>query len=499
MTLLLNLIGPDGIHQSSDYRLTNISTRQSVEDELGSKQVQFLAKAWSAQVSFTGIASVGSRKTRDWVLETLGRSETVDARTAVASLAETAAVELRAVAPKDWFLTIVATVIEKGHNARVFVVSCIDRPGQAPLSQPLDHFEVTEVLANAPTELIFGYTQAVRPADRRFLKNLNRRGTDEGAVRRALARVNSRSAKRSNGAISEGCLVSSTLLNGNSSSENFGGTPGAPVDVVGSTEMLEMLKKTQGPRPVMVQGRSGRFENVREASLGPMDVTEGSTLIVKTKADSPPLFVTDSSGNTFRHARAMNIDLDAEWAKLEEGKQAGASHRIEFSSTSGSYMFNGPKGPSQAYGLVEFLGVAGDAVVTKNRVTKIVLGRFKVQAYPAFEHHSVPVRTTWNISSGLNVNGAEPHSWGYTVEMVIDPTGASISVHENSVAFRSAGTAAVSCLQDTEELVLSSATRPFKMVISKESPSATALLETRMLVRDIIPSLSGRESQLRRR
>ena len=72
--------------------------------------------------------------------------------------------------------------------------------------------------------------------------------------------------------------------------------------------------------------------------------------------------------------------------------------------------------------------------------------------------------------------------------MVIDPTGASISIHENSVALRSTGTAAVSCLQGTEELVLSSATRPFKMAISKESPSASVLLEARILLRDIISS-----------
>jgi hypothetical protein len=488
MTLLLNLIGPHGIHQSSDYRLTNISTGKSIEDEVGSKQVQFLARSWTAQISFTGIASVGSRKTRDWVLETLSRSEITDARTAMASLAETAAVQLHPGPGKAWSLTIVATVIEKGHNARVFVVSCIDRPGQPPLSQPLDHFEVTEVSANAPTELIFGYTEAVTQADRRFLKNLNKRGTDESEVRRALVRVNSRSAKRSNGTISEGCLVSSTVPNGSSSHENFGRTPGLPIDMVGSIEMLEIVKKTQGPRPVLVQGRSARFENVREASLRTMNLTEGSTLIIKAKAESPLLFITSANGDTVRYPRATNIDLDSEWAKLEEGKQAGASHRIEFSSTSGSCIFNGPNGPSPTYGSIEFLGVPGDAVVTKNRVTKIVLGSFKIQAYPDFEHHSVPVRTFWNVPSRLTVNAAEPHDWGHTVEMVIDPSGASISIHESSVAFRSSGIAALSFLQDTEELVLSSATRPFKMAISKESPSASVILEARVLLRDITPS-----------
>lgn len=218
-----------------------------------------------------------------------------------------------------------------------------------------------------------------------------------------------------------------------------------------------------------------------------MNVIEGSTLIVKTRGESPPLFVTSSNGDTFRHARATNTDLDAEWAKLEEGRQAGARHRIEFSSAYGSHVFNGPNGPYPKYGSIEFLGLSGDAMVTKNRVTKIVIGSFKIQAYPAFEHHSVPMKTIWNLSSRLTVDGAQAHDWGYTMEIAIDPTGASITIHDNSVAFRSTGSAAISCLQDTEELVLCSATRPSKMVISKESPSASALLEARVFLRDIIP------------
>ena len=60
-----------------------------------------------------------------------------------------------------------------------------------------------------------------------------------------------------------------------------------------------------------------------------------------------------------------------------------------------------------------------------------------------------------------------------------------MSVHDNSVAFRSTGAVAIPCLQDTEELVLSSAARPFKMAISKDCPSASGLLEARILIRDI--------------
>lgn len=492
MTLLLNLIGPRGIHQSSDYRLTDVSTRQAIEDELGSKQVHFLGSKWSAQISFTGFASIGQRKTHDWILEILERSANSDAHAAIIGLAERAAFELRGIAPKDRFLTIVATVLEKGREPRVFVVSCIDRPGKPPLSQPLDHFEVTEVLADSPKELIFGYTKAVSQADRRFLEHLNKGRTDQAEIRRALARVNSRAAKRSNGAISEGCLVSSTMPNGLGASENLGRVPGLPTDFAGSVEMAERIKRAQRTdRPVFIQGRHGSFENTRQATLGPMNVNEGSTLIVQVAGDSPPLFVTDSNGNTFRtgriHPSAMSTGLDAEWMKLEDGKKAGASHRVEFSSTSYSHVFNGPTGPNLKYGSMEFLGVTGDAVVTKNRVTKIELGSFRIQAYPAFEHLSAALKTGWNIRSRLVLHGAEPHDWGYTVDLVLGPSGASIRIHDNSVAFRSTGVAALSFLEDSEELVLASSTRPFEITISKEQPNASAVVEARLFLRDIVP------------
>src|SRR5215467_4338266 len=111
MTLLLNLLGPAGIHQSSDYRLTDLATRRPIEDEFGSKQLEYFASTWSAQISFTGLAQIGQRKTRDWILECLRRQpQSVDAATALNGLASRAAVELRHVPRKNWSLTIIATV-----------------------------------------------------------------------------------------------------------------------------------------------------------------------------------------------------------------------------------------------------------------------------------------------------------------------------------------------------------------------------------------------------
>jgi hypothetical protein len=204
-------------------------------------------------------------------------------------------------------------------------VSCIDRPGKTPLSHPLDHFEVYELSAVTPRELIFGRVDTVTHADRKYLKQLNRGTADQAEIRRALAAINARSARISNGTVSEGCLVSSTMPDGSTTFENFGKTPGVPVDIAGSAEMADVIARAQkGGRSALIQGRSATTKNVKEFTFEPMNVTKGSTLVVKSRSDAAALFVTDSSGNTFRAvgSRPNAIDQDAEWAKLEECKPA---------------------------------------------------------------------------------------------------------------------------------------------------------------------------------
>jgi hypothetical protein len=189
MTLLLNLLGPRGIHQSSDYRLTDLATRRAIEDEFGSKQIAHVASTWSVQISFTGFAQIGQRKTREWILECLRRQpQEADAATALSGLASRAAVELRGVPRKDWFLTIVATVRETSGATRLFVVSCTDRPAKPLLNQPLDHFEVAEVSTVTPRVLIFGCTRAVTKADRKFLNQLSRSTLDQAEIRQIRPR-----------------------------------------------------------------------------------------------------------------------------------------------------------------------------------------------------------------------------------------------------------------------------------------------------------------------
>jgi hypothetical protein len=492
MTLLLNLLGPRGIHQSSDYRLTDLATRRPIEDEFGSKQLAYVASTWSAQISFTGFAQIGQRKTRDWILECLRRQpQSADAATALSGLASRAAVELRGVPRKERFLTIVATVLERSAT-RLFVVSCTDRPGKPPPNQPLDHFEVSEVSTSTPRVLIFGSTHTVTKADRKFLKQLSRGTVDQAEIRRALARINVRSAIRSNGAVSEGCLVTSTTPDGGSASENYGGTPGLTVDMAGSAEAFDVISEAQrGKRPVFIQSKGVTWQGApaNEMTFEPPNMSKGSTMVVKLLADSGPLFVTDDVGNTLtavpKPFDAKVVDQDAEWAqfeaRLEDSAPAGPARYIAFSSTSDSYAFNGPSGAK--VGVMEIMGSKGDAVVMKNRVTRIRLGIVTARAFPTFEQPAQTMKTHWDIRSLPTIDGAQPHEWRYTVDMLLDASGGKLSIRQNSVALRSSNFSSLSCLDDTEELVVVSSMRPAAMSISKDQPYASGCIEARLFLR----------------
>ena len=348
--------------------------------------------------------------------------------------------------------------------------------------------------------LIFGCNHAVTKADRKFLKQLSRSTVNQAEIRGALARINGRSAIRSNGAISEGCLVTSHTPDGGSASENYGRTPGLTVDTAGSAEALEVISEAQrGKRPVFVQSKGVTWQGAptNEMTFEPPKFSKGSTGLVKVFGDAEPLFVTDDVGNTLTRVPkpfgAKVIDQDAEWAqfetRLEDSAPAGPAHSIAFSSTSDAYAFNGPAGAK--VGVMEIVGSRGDAVVMKNCVTRITLGIVTVRAIPTFEHPAQTMKTHWDIRSLPTIDGAQPHEWRYTVDMLFDAAGATISIRQNAAALRLSNFSSLSCLEDTEELVVVSSMRPAAMSISKDQPYASGCIEARLFLRAIPTLVKG--------
>ena len=72
MTLILTVGNKRGIYQSSDFQLTQEGTGRFVSDEPGSKQLDGAHGAYGtlrAKLSFTGVASIGTRKTINWLID----------------------------------------------------------------------------------------------------------------------------------------------------------------------------------------------------------------------------------------------------------------------------------------------------------------------------------------------------------------------------------------------------------------------------------------------
>jgi hypothetical protein len=67
MTLNITAVGPHGIHQSSDFRLTNAKSGVVLSDT-SPKQVSFFYGAWSAALAYTGVGQWRGKDTCCWVV-----------------------------------------------------------------------------------------------------------------------------------------------------------------------------------------------------------------------------------------------------------------------------------------------------------------------------------------------------------------------------------------------------------------------------------------------
>ena len=115
MTLLLTAMNTAAIHQSSDYRLTDLSTGKPVEDSAGAKQVSFGGMDFAAQISFTGVASVGGVGIRDLISKVVAPvTRASELQAVVGSLATAGTDAIKNVALDKRFVTILLAVTQGG-------------------------------------------------------------------------------------------------------------------------------------------------------------------------------------------------------------------------------------------------------------------------------------------------------------------------------------------------------------------------------------------------
>lgn len=493
MTLLLNLISPSGIHLSSDFRLTTLRTREPIEDSFGSKQLPFSYNSWNAHLSFTGIAEINGRKTLDWILQAMqSMPQSLEPTAVMTSLAGVATSEFRRIPRNLRQLTMAVAVVQARLPPRLFVVSCSERPDGPPLAEPLDHFEVYEFSSDSSQVLIFGYTSAVSAADRKFLKKLSRGRLDPGEIRAALARINTRAANNSSGFISPGCLVTSVLPGGIAASENFGRTAGIPTHMMDSPDEVQLITPSLPGKPVFIQSREARVESRNVLTSDRMNISEGSTLIVKMRHESSAttLFITDELGNTYT-MMPKPPGLSGEKSPEEEESEYGETHKADkigeprifaLSSPTVSAPITAANGLS--VGSVVIGGMIGNVIVRKNQLTRAVLNTITVQLDAPAKHEGALTSVLLNIPNKPTIDGAQPHNWSYAIDVVLDKVS-SFSVRRMSMAFRSAQyKSPMPILGASEELVMSAPRNRIALKVSPGETTVSANIEARFLLRD---------------
>lgn len=243
MTLILTIANERGVHQSSDYQLTDPRTGDPITDEAGSKQLDaMIPTSMSIQLAFTGVARVtaGGRiiNTREWLQSELqALPPKSDLQTICDILAKRCARQMKPLTPKGE-LTLVLAVAEIGQPFRVAVIS----NAQTKKTQ----FDIQVRTVKKPFHLISGYRDAVPEIERHRLKALAR-DTEKspGEIRKALAAINAIAAWKSKGWISEECWIGSQFADGalrRIETHAFGQVGGTIPQLVGGLDMLQWVK-----------------------------------------------------------------------------------------------------------------------------------------------------------------------------------------------------------------------------------------------------------------
>jgi hypothetical protein len=273
MTLILAVVNRAGVHQSSDYRLSEVRARGLLkyrDDEAGSKQLTASGVMWFAQISFTGLASVGGRKTRDIVDEVVGKfPKYLDPGLLVPKLATAldsvlSHRDVQTLSNSDRALTIVLTLARARRVPEIVVISNSCLPNGRARTIPTRSMQSFAFSGKRGRFLLFGYTRPVTRQHRRRLRHLATGRESNVSTQKSLAAINEQVANASKGVglISPGCWTISLDRNMKTSSMNHGSVPGEDLGLGGIYIAREqrariaqaVLKKSKGAALVQAAG-----------------------------------------------------------------------------------------------------------------------------------------------------------------------------------------------------------------------------------------------------
>jgi len=248
MTLILTVANSSGVYQSSDYQLTD-SQGNPVTDRAGSKQLQAMFEGMELRLAFTGVAAGG--RNREPTINQL--SDELQAllpkRPNLQEICE--ALRKRSVAitspsGSSGWLELVLTVAEVGKPLRVAVVSNVDWGTSGPKAKP--QFTIAIHRIRKPFHLISGCRPSVSVMQRYRLRALAEDPSRlPKEVMRVLAEINAIAAESSNGYVSEGCWVSSQVVDScgvlRSAGFNEGQHAGMISSLLGGSDVAEFVKE----------------------------------------------------------------------------------------------------------------------------------------------------------------------------------------------------------------------------------------------------------------
>lgn len=270
LTLILTLANASAIYQASDYQLTDGVTGRPLSDA-GAKQLGAHFKGLDVRVAFTGIASVaigaGRRPTIAFLADEIkAMAPDSSFEDVCASLATVSTEIVRPYGPKG-VLTLIVTATEIGRPARVAEISNMDWRGQKPQAEP--HFRTAIHTIVKPFALISGFRRAVSKPQQHRLRGLARDTTrPHTQVLEVLRQINAAAAKRSHGWISEGCWLTSQLVESQairSTAQNIGAHAGGVPILIGGLDITEFVLKNFEPAP----GQQIRLLQSASVSAGP--------------------------------------------------------------------------------------------------------------------------------------------------------------------------------------------------------------------------------------
>ena len=326
MTLILTVANSGGVYQSSDYQLTDARTGAPVSDSAGSKQLQAGFKEVYVNLAFTGVATVGTSRTIDWLaaeLKALPHESTL--QKICEGLARRCTAETKG---PVGVLTAVLGVATAGKPFRVAVISNARWSERPPRAK--DHFEIRIHTITKPFHLISGYREAVPLFEQHRLKALariSRRTPKE--ILDALKAINASAAQNSVGYVSEECWVTYQIADGQgrrTAGINSGGHGGSVPLLLGGFDLDDFMKKNFGGPGRLVQS-AGVFGSPGKPAFPP----EGELRSFMVSGSSVTGHLRSASGQ--RYAALALEQLEGKISARRNETVTGAFARVQFRAT----------------------------------------------------------------------------------------------------------------------------------------------------------------------